>query len=324
MNNLFKVDYLAKEKDLIKEVFSFKKYKAMPKFPAIVMSVVMLPLQIVSAFLAIMMFFPALLLKATVSIIQSLHGLVTDEGQKLKHATQLIVYFFSWPIIFLSYIFACVWYVHVVVLYLLLEAVSYIWTLGGFKFHAYIVDADEKSIEIDKKYKKLYLTIHIAVTLLVLVAIPLCLAVIAFARMFIDGCGSIVWPNADNGLVFWDLVQQAWTLLQGSFDAFIISIKLNFPKCYMVELVFTSLYALLVMSRPFSLTEKNAPVEEVNDKEEGEGEETQEEEPQSEEPIQVADEWRQEELQSEEPYEPYQSYEPWQQGEPQYEEPEEQ
>ena len=149
MESLFKVNYLTREKDLLKEAFSFKKYKAMPKFPAIVMAVMMLPLQLVSAVLAVLLFIPSLLLRAAISAIKSLHGIVTEEGQKIKHATQLIVYIISWPIIIASYILAILWYVQVVVFYLLLECVSFIWSLGGFKFHAYVVDAEDKSIEVE-------------------------------------------------------------------------------------------------------------------------------------------------------------------------------
>jgi hypothetical protein len=152
MGNLFEVDYLKRTVELFKESFSFKKYKAMNKFFAFCMAYLMSPLQCVSVIISVPLFCSAFALKFVVSIIKSLHNVVTNEGQKLKHATQLVVYIFSWPIIFIAYVMAALCYIGLVIMYALLACVSYVWTIGGFKFYAYIVDAENVAIEVDGKY----------------------------------------------------------------------------------------------------------------------------------------------------------------------------
>ena len=272
MESLFKVNYLTREKDLLKEAFSFKKYKAMPKFPAIVMAVMMLPLQLVSAVLAVLLFIPSLLLRAAISAIKSLHGIVTEEGQKIKHATQLIVYIISWPIIIASYILAILWYVQVVVFYLLLECVSFIWSLGGFKFHAYVVDAEDKSIEVEGKYKAILPWIYVVATAVILIVIPLACAIFESCRTFVDGCGNIIWPNQENGLVFWDLVKQVWELICFTVEFFFMHIKVNHPSYYRIELILSIVYSFFIMSRPIAFVKADDASEETENKEENDEE----------------------------------------------------
>lgn len=173
MGNLFEVDYLKRTVELFKESFSFKKYKAMNKFLAFCMAYLMFPLQCVSVLTALPLFCIAFALKFAVSIIKSLHDIVTNEGQKLKHATQLIVYIIAWPVIFTAYVIAALCYVGLVIMYALLACVSYVWTLGGFKFNSYIVDAESVAIEVNGKYsKKTQLTFFIISTILALLPGP--------------------------------------------------------------------------------------------------------------------------------------------------------
>ncbi len=153
--NLFEIDYFDSTLALLKESFKFKKYKAMHPAFAIVTGLALLPFVILSFFIACSLLVTCFFFKVLTAPIGYLHGLLHKEGQEVKHGTQVIVYWISWPIVFALYTLVSILLVFITVQYAALSILCYIWTLGGFKGH--IFPSTEKSIEIEVtgKYKVL-------------------------------------------------------------------------------------------------------------------------------------------------------------------------
>lgn len=142
--NIFELDYLNCVITLLKEAFSFKKYKAMHPVLAVFTGIFMLPFVIGSSITAMTLIAVTFCFKVTKLPIDFLHDLMKSEGKDVHPATQFIIYFLSWSVVFSLYATLSLSLVVITVLYAFLSLETYIWTLGGYKFHALIGAAGEK------------------------------------------------------------------------------------------------------------------------------------------------------------------------------------
>ncbi len=148
--SLFEIDYLKKTWKLMQEAFKFKKYKAMHPAFAVFVGIFMLPFVVVSialtAVLTVLCFVYSLLLTP----VKHFHSIVHAEGQTVKAGAQFWIYFFTWIILFAFYLVFSFIPVVIYLLYILLVIFSYIFSLGGFKFHIYPnADSDDIAKEND-------------------------------------------------------------------------------------------------------------------------------------------------------------------------------
>ncbi len=160
---MFKVDFLAKISALMKEAFKMKKYKCMPLPLAIIVGICMAPFILISLATAAAAGIFAFMFKVVISPLTYLHSLVHDEGQKVKHGTQVVIYLISWYALFVLYALASLALVILTLYYALLSIFTYVWTLGGFKYHVFIEDSDEISIKTEGHYNTILPAIFSAV-----------------------------------------------------------------------------------------------------------------------------------------------------------------
>lgn len=168
----FSINYMEKTTRLLKEAFQFKKYKAMPLILAILVGIFMLPVALISAILAVAVYLPGYMFAIVSQPVESLHKLLNNEGKEVKHGTQALIYLLSWGFIFVAYASLASLSVVLTVLYSLFSIVTYLWTLGGFKFHLFASEEDI-SIELDRKYNLFVPIVFIAVMAILLLVIPL-------------------------------------------------------------------------------------------------------------------------------------------------------
>lgn len=147
MSNIFELDYLKSTTNLLKESFKMKKYAQMNKFLAILTVILMLPFIVPSVLLGGGLIYSTFLFKAYKMPIDFLHSLLHEEAKDLKGAAQFAVYFLCFPLVFFLYALVALTLIGIIFDYAILALLSYIWTLGGFRFHAFIGDTDQ-SIEI--------------------------------------------------------------------------------------------------------------------------------------------------------------------------------
>lgn len=152
MTNLFEINFFERMVALLKEAFRFKKYKAMPAALAVFAGLLMLPLVIFSFLVTAALSVSIFLFTVLISPVRYLHSIVSYEGKDVKHATQFIIYFISWPFLFTVYAMLYALLLLIYPLYALLSITTYTWSLCGFRFHLFPTE-ENYAFEVQGKYK---------------------------------------------------------------------------------------------------------------------------------------------------------------------------
>ena len=169
--NLFKIDFLAKMSTLLKEAFKFKKYKAMHPALAVFVGLLMIPV-VAASFVAVAVLASLGFVLAVISSpIKYLHSIVNEEGKQVKHATQAFIYIISWPLVFMLYAVVSLLLVLIMPAYALTAFLTYVWTLGGFKFHLFVSEDDDISIEVKGRYLALPI-VYVCIGAVAILVIP--------------------------------------------------------------------------------------------------------------------------------------------------------
>ena len=168
----FSVNFMQRTTAVLTEAQKLKKYKAMPLALAIIVGIFMLPIAIAAAACAAVLYVLGYLFSVVSLPVQRLHKLLHDEGQGVQHATQFILYFLSWTFVFSAYALLSFFLIVLTVLYSVFSILTYICTLGGFKFHVFPADEDI-SIEVDEKYAIAIPVIYISCMAALLIIVPL-------------------------------------------------------------------------------------------------------------------------------------------------------
>lgn len=173
----FSVNYVERATALVKEAIALKKYKAMPLVLAIFVGIFMIPVALASVVCGIAVYVLGYLFSVVSLPAQRLHKLLHDEGQSVKHGTQVVVYFLSWSFIFTTYAMLTFFLIALTVLYSLFSIFTYLWTLGGFKFHLFATEEDI-SVEVDGKYNILIPIIFLGIMVVLLLFVPFVTSII--------------------------------------------------------------------------------------------------------------------------------------------------
>lgn len=175
----FSTNFVGKTTAVLKEAIELKKYKAMPLVLAIFVGIFMLPVAVAGAVCAVLVYVLGYLFSVVSLPVQNLHKLLHDEGQSVKHGTQLLIYLLSWGFVFFNYAALTFLMVTLTVLYSLFTIFTYLCTLGGFKFHLFAAEAEEDlAVEVSGKYNKLIPIIFIAAMGALLIIVPLITSVV--------------------------------------------------------------------------------------------------------------------------------------------------
>ena len=169
--NLFEINFISRMTALLGEAFKFKKYKAMHPAFAVFVGIFMLPVVVASFAAAGILAVLTFAFEVLSSPVKYVHGIVNKEGKEVKHATQAIVYLFSWPFVFAAYALTGLLLVAIFPIYALLSFLLYVWTLGGFKFHLFPVE-DDIAVEVNGRYNFILPAVFIAVSAIVLIIVP--------------------------------------------------------------------------------------------------------------------------------------------------------
>ena len=184
---LFEINYFDRAKALFVEAFTFKKYKCMNVFFAFITALVLLPVQLFCLGLGSVMLITALILRIAYSLVTSWHKIVTDEGQKVKHGAQVVIYALTWPFAFFAYVVAGFMLIAVSVQYVIFGCAAHIFTLGGVKFRAFIGDSFEDcDNSVNGKYKAIVPAFFTIVVAALTIVLPILLGLILFIVLYIS------------------------------------------------------------------------------------------------------------------------------------------
>lgn len=197
--NLFEIDFLAKLTTLLKEAFKFKKYKAMSPVLAVFTGLLMLPIVVASFSVAASFAVLGFVFSVISAPVKYLHEIVRVEGKEVKHATQFIVYFLSWPTVFGLYVAMSFLLVLLLPTYALLSFLLYVWSLGGFKFHLLLNKVDDISIEVNGTYKLLPI-VFVIIGGMVVFLIPLVHGIVYYVDLYQDFMERLFAPTFFGGI----------------------------------------------------------------------------------------------------------------------------
>ena len=120
-----------------------------------------------------MIFVIGTVFKMLFSPLDALHGVLHKEGQEVKHATQFIIYFFSWSFIFLLYVLLALMRLFLCILYAICALLVYLWSFGGIRFHLFAEEDTDLSVEVNTSYHTVLPLVLLLVVVLLLVILPL-------------------------------------------------------------------------------------------------------------------------------------------------------
>lgn len=172
-------DYIQETSKLFKEAFAFKKYKSMNGVFAVFCGIFVLPFVLISLFLATTLYVLGFVFNAITIPVKELYELLHKEGTEIKHATQFIIYWITWPIIVVFHLINAVISISLAINYAFCAIFTYIWSLGGFKFHIYCGQEDI-SKQAKGKYSIALPLVFIGINLLFVALIIVLMAVEGF------------------------------------------------------------------------------------------------------------------------------------------------
>lgn len=168
--NFLNVDFAKGTTALFKEAFKFKKYKAMPAFFAVVVGICQIPFVLMSFVVAAIVYVFNFFIKIIAYPAEQIHGVVRHEKDEVRLGAEIVIYFVSWPTIFFLYSLLIFSTFLLNILYIFVALPTFIWSLGGFKFHLLLSDAKDIEKEVTGKYNKIVLIVFVSVLALLLIA----------------------------------------------------------------------------------------------------------------------------------------------------------
>lgn len=136
MQGLFSINFLEKGKELLHKVISFEKYQNKKKVARVFIHIGLdlvtgIPTFVLFGFIAILYF----LVKIVTAPLGFLHSLAESQGQKVRHASEAVIYLVSWPIIFLLYVFMAFIQIAFCAVYAVMFCFGWLWSLCAFSFN---------------------------------------------------------------------------------------------------------------------------------------------------------------------------------------------
>ena len=173
--NFLNVDFARGTTALFKEAFKFKKYKAMPAGFAVVVGIFQIPFVLLSFLFAGFVYILNFVKKLAAIPTEQIHGVVRNEKDEVKAGAQTVIYLISWPFIFLCYVSLILATYMLNILYILVALTAFVWSLGGFRFHMLLSDAECIEKDVEGKYNKKALIAFVVCIIAILVLLPILL-----------------------------------------------------------------------------------------------------------------------------------------------------
>ena len=175
------VDFSKGMTTLFKESFKFKKYKALHPFFAVVVGLCQLPYVLISFLTAAAIYVFDFIVGVLAYPFEQVHGLIRREKDEVRGAAEAVIYFLSWPFLFLFYIILTFMTFVLNVLYVVAALTTFIWSLGGFKFHLFLSRAGDIKKDVKGKYSHAVSIVFTVIIGVLFILLPIILGLIMFA-----------------------------------------------------------------------------------------------------------------------------------------------
>ncbi len=166
-------------KDFIKEVFLLRSYKRMSKVQAVLAAIVVLPF--ILPFALLMLIYGGILIfhKFLDSPTEYVYAFVKKEGTEVKHATQAVIYFVAFPLIFFLKVLTGILVFFLLVVHFTASIIGYFATLGGVTFSPFLMDPVDRFVPHETAFYgasggvKVFITLGLILLALVIVVAPI-------------------------------------------------------------------------------------------------------------------------------------------------------
>lgn len=138
--------------NLIREAFSFKKYKALPLPLAIIIGIFLLPVWATAFSFAALFYVAAAILAICDFPVETLLAFVRREAKEVNEITQVFVYFFGWPLILFFKVFAILCKIFNYVVYFVATVFFFIASLCGVEFD-FKMEKNDRNLVAEEKNK---------------------------------------------------------------------------------------------------------------------------------------------------------------------------
>ena len=245
--NFLNVDFAKGTTALFKEAFKFKKYKAMPLPFAIIVGICQIPFVLMSFLVAAIVYVFNFFIKIIAYSAEQIHGVVRQEKDEVRLGAEIVIYFVSWPTIFFLYSLLIFSTFMLNILYIFVALPTFIWSLGGFKFHLLLSDAKDIEKEVTGKYNKIVLIVFVSVLALLLIAayvLPVVMVVVEYNQQLDAYMVSIFGENyktLDANL----LAQQEELFKTFNYENIKADVTGKYEKLSMLPYLFVLLYTLI-------------------------------------------------------------------------------
>lgn len=245
---------------LFKESFKFKKYKALHPFFAVVVGLCQIPYVLISFLVAAVIYVFDFIVGVLAYPIEQVHGLIRREKDEVRSPAEAVIYFLSWPFLFFFYILLTFMTFVLNVLYVVAALSTFIWSLGGFKFHLFLSRAGDIKKDVKNKYSHAVSIVFTVIIGVLFVLFPIVLALIMFATQ--SEPEFMVIPGTTVNML--DAAGQPMLnpLYKGFGQCFGSAISIGIGVCSAFSLLYT-LIAYAPFPRVKAAAEEAAPVVEA-------------------------------------------------------------
>ncbi len=172
--------------DLVKESTRLRAFRGAGILQGIFLAIALLPFILIYA--VDMLIYGALIVtfKLLSTPFDYLHNFVKSEGESVKHATQAVIYFASFPLLlFIKFIMAFT-VLFLCIAHLIVSAIGYIASFGGIKFSPFLLDEADRGGDhvVKHNYISNWVFIAIGTALLVFLILYLCGENFSFAMLY--------------------------------------------------------------------------------------------------------------------------------------------
>ena len=164
------MNYYEHIKRLNAQIFAFTNYKKLNLPLKILCGIATLPFSITCLIVLGLYYLLLVLYYCIKSPLDYLHGFVKNEGQEVKHATQFIIYFIAFPVIFIANIIlsliSCLFFIY----NLFINIYGYLATLGGINYIPFLFDDKVRNDDEIKTMNFIPTIIYGAINLVLFIA----------------------------------------------------------------------------------------------------------------------------------------------------------
>lgn len=161
------MDYTLAIKGLLSEVKQFVQFKGKSLACKILLIIAILPL-IICAFSTVATYYILLFFyRGLSSPLEYIHQVVKKEGEDVKHATQFIIYWIAFPLLFLLYFVQAFAALMFYFIWFEIMFFTYLATLGGVRWQPFLMDVKYEEVKkFEAKPKnELAALIYVSITL---------------------------------------------------------------------------------------------------------------------------------------------------------------